>query len=115
QVLQALLDGLRAHPGNLNLAAVAALVEGFPQADEVWTMVLALLAARPELASQVHTVTVQEVDEAGVPRRVVLPPGAAELLHLADQPSASANPGEFTYQAELIRPERRQAGRERTR
>ncbi|WAL66531.1 hypothetical protein ORV05_01550 [Amycolatopsis cynarae] len=115
QVLQALLDGLRAHPGNLNLAAVAALVEGFPQADEVWATVLTLLAARPELASQVHTVTLQEVDEAGVPRRVVLPPGAAELLHLADQPSAAANPGEFTYQAELIRPESRQSGTERTR
>ncbi|WP_186382265.1 hypothetical protein, partial [Amycolatopsis bartoniae] len=104
QALQALLEQLREHPGSLDLTAVAALLEGNPQADQVWTTALAFLAARPELAAQVHTVTLQSVDEAGVPRRVVLPPRAAELLGLSAQPIASPNPGEFTYQAAITRP-----------
>ncbi len=104
RVLQVLLDGLRDHPGHLDLAAVAALVEGAPDADEVWITVLAFLAADPELAAQIHTVTLQSVDEAGVPRRVVLPPLADELLHLSEEPPTSPEPGEFTYRAELTRP-----------
>jgi hypothetical protein len=83
---------------------VAALLDGFPQADEVWLTVLTFLATHPELASQVRTVTLQAVDEAGVPRRVVLPPRAAELLGLSDQPPVSPNPGEFTWQATMTRP-----------
>ncbi|MGW4127749.1 hypothetical protein, partial [Amycolatopsis japonica] len=104
RVLQAVLDGLRDHPGHLDLAAVAGLLEGNPDAGEVWTTVLAFLAADPELAAQVRTVTLQSVDEAGVPRRVVLPPLAAELLHLSEEPPFSPEPGEFTYNAELTRP-----------
>ncbi|WP_074975785.1 hypothetical protein [Amycolatopsis regifaucium] len=104
QVLQGLLDGLRDHPGHLDLAAVAALVEDSPEADEVWNTVIAFLAADPGLATQVRTVTLRSVDEAGVPRRVVLPPLAAEFLHLSEDPPTSPAPGEFTHRAELTRP-----------
>ncbi|MFC3456499.1 hypothetical protein [Amycolatopsis speibonae] len=109
QVLQVLLDGLLDHPGHLDLASVAGMVEGSAAADDLWSTVLAFLAADPELASQVHTVTLRAADEAGVQRRVVLPPLAGELLRLSGE---SSSLGEFTYQAELTRPAWLSASRE---
>jgi hypothetical protein len=91
RVIDVLVHELSAHPGNLNLAAVADLVAGHPRAGEVWTVVLAFLATRPELADQIRTVTMGTVDEAGMPHTAVLPPRAAELITFAQDGTATLN------------------------
>ncbi|MCG8920460.1 hypothetical protein L6E12_32305 [Actinokineospora sp. PR83] len=104
RVIEELVRDLRDRGGDLNLLAVADAIAGHPRAGELWTVVLAFLATRPELAELVRSVTLEGVDETGAPRRVVLPPRAAELIELAGDPVVS-RPGEHSVAASLQWPD----------
>ncbi|WP_424186969.1 hypothetical protein ACOBQX_03805 [Actinokineospora sp. G85] len=104
-VIESLVQDLLDRDGDLNLLAVAEAVEGHPRADELWTVVLAFLATRPEFADLVRSVTLEGVDEHGAPRRVDLPARAADLIELADAAPVESRPGERTTPATLSWPD----------
>jgi hypothetical protein len=108
KIIQTLVRGLRVRGGDLHLNAVAAFLANYSKAGVVWTAVLTFLASRPELASQVKTVTWHHygiADELAILRKILLSRAAGQLIDVSPIPPPQPFPAELTQTASLNWPD----------
>ncbi|MDT7726530.1 MAG: large repetitive protein [Actinomycetota bacterium] len=108
KIIQTLVRGLRVRGGDLHLNAVAAVLANYSKAGVVWTAVLTFLASRPELASQVKTVTWHHygiADELAILRKILLSRAAGQLIDVSPIPPPQPFPAELTQTASLNWPD----------
>jgi hypothetical protein len=102
RVVQTLVRGLYNREGDLHLTAVESAVNRHPEPDLVWHAALSYLAADPELAPLVRTVTDQR-SYTGTVHDVQLPPAARALLDV-DPSRVHRNLGEVQRAATMREP-----------
>ncbi|SEP53028.1 Glycosyltransferase sugar-binding region containing DXD motif-containing protein [Amycolatopsis saalfeldensis] len=102
RVVQTLVRGLYNRDGDLHLTAVESTVNRHPEPDLVWHAALSYLAADPELAPLVRTVTDQR-GYTGTVHDVQLPPAARVLLDI-DPSRVHRNLGEVQRAATMREP-----------
>ncbi|MGW4482232.1 hypothetical protein ACWEOE_00190 [Amycolatopsis sp. NPDC004368] len=103
RVVQSLVRDLYNRDGDLHLTAVEPAVRRHPDPDLVWHAALSFLAADPDLAPLVRTVTDQHTHQGGL-HDVALPPSARALLDIESGREHHVL-GEVQHAATLISPD----------